>query len=62
MQAFLQVTLSGLVTGSLYGLLALGLVLVYRTTGVLNFAYSALSTFGAAFLYVLETGRGMNFW
>ncbi|MGH2503537.1 MAG: branched-chain amino acid ABC transporter permease, partial [Ktedonobacterales bacterium] len=62
MQAFLHVTLSGLVTGSLYGLLALGLVLVYRTTGVLNFAYSALSTFGAAFLYVLETGRGMNFW
>ena len=62
MQAFLQVTLSGLVTGSLYGLLALGLVLIYRTTGVLNFAYSALSTFGAAFLFVLETGRGMNFW
>jgi branched-chain amino acid transport system permease protein len=62
MQAFMQVTISGLVTGSLYGLLALGLVLIYRTTGVLNFAYSAISTFGAGFLYVLETSRGVNFW
>ena len=62
MQAFLQVTISGLVTGSLYGLLALGLVLIYRTTGVLNFAYSAISTFGAGFLYILLTSTGMGFW
>lgn len=62
MQAFLQVTISGLVTGSLYGLLALGIVLIYRTTGVLNFAYSAISTLGASFLYILETSSGMNFW
>ncbi|HEX8997100.1 MAG TPA: branched-chain amino acid ABC transporter permease [Ktedonobacterales bacterium] len=62
MQAFLQVTISGLVTGSLYGLLALGIVLIYRTTGVLNFAYSAISTFGACFLYVLLTGPGLSFW
>lgn len=62
MQAFLQVTISGLVTGSLYGLLALGIVLIYRTTGVLNFAYSAISTLGAGFLYILKTSSGMNFW
>lgn len=62
MQAFLQVTLSGLVTGSLYGLLALGIVLIYRTTGVLNFAYSAISTFGAGFLYILLTGAQMSLW
>ncbi|HEX9038859.1 MAG TPA: branched-chain amino acid ABC transporter permease [Ktedonobacterales bacterium] len=62
MQAFLQVTISGLVTGSLYGLLALGIVLIYRTTGVLNFAYSAISTIGVSFLYILETVSGVNFW
>lgn len=62
MQAFFQVTVSGLVTGSLYGLLALGIVLIYRTTGVLNFAFSALATYGACFLYILTTGRGLNFW
>lgn len=62
MQAFAQVTVSGLVTGSLYGLLALGIVLIYRTTGVLNFAYGALSMFGACFLYILLTGPRLNFW
>lgn len=62
MQAFIQVTVSGLVTGSLYGLLALGLVLIYRTTGVLNFAYSALSTFGAGFMYILLTTEHLGFW
>lgn len=62
MQAFLQVTVSGLVTGSLYGLVALGIALIYRTTGVLNFAYGAMAAFSACFLYVLLTGPRINFW
>jgi branched-chain amino acid transport system permease protein len=42
---------SGLVAGCLYGLMALGLVLVHRTTGVLHFGYGevgALGTFVAS--------------
>ena len=62
MQAFLQVTLAGLVTGSLYGLFALGIALIYRTTGVLNFAYGAMDAFSADFLYILLTGPQLNFW
>lgn len=62
MQAFLQVTLTGLVTGSLYGLVALGIALIYRTTGVLNFAYGAMAAFSADFLYILLTGPRLNFW
>lgn len=62
MQAFLQVTLGGLVTGSLYGLFALGIALIYRTTGVLNFAYGAMAAFSACFLYVLLTGPRLTFW
>ncbi len=62
MQAFVQVTFIGIVTGSLYGLLALGIVLIYRTTGVLNFAYGAMAAFCACFLYVLLTGPRLNFW
>ena len=62
MLAFLQVTLVGLVTGSLYGLLALGIVLVYRTTGVLNFAYGAIGADCACFMYILLTGPHLNFW
>jgi branched-chain amino acid transport system permease protein len=38
----LEVTLFGLSAGAVFGLLALGLVLIYRTTGVLNFAHWAI--------------------
>ncbi len=62
MLVFLQVTLAGLVTGSLYGLLALGIVLVYRTTGILNFAYGAIGAVCACFMYILLTGPHLNFW
>ena len=62
MLAFSQVVIAGLVTGSLYGLLALGIVLIYRTTGVLNFAYGALAALCACFLYILVTGPKLNFW
>ncbi|HEY7414753.1 MAG TPA: branched-chain amino acid ABC transporter permease [Ktedonobacteraceae bacterium] len=62
MVAFLQVVIAGLVGGSLYGLLALGIVLVYRTTGVLNFAYGAIAALCACFLYILSTGPKLNFW
>lgn len=62
MQALLQVIIAGFVTGSLYGLLALGIVLIYRTTGVLNFAYGAIAAFCTCFLYLLLTGPHLNFW
>ncbi|GHO88418.1 branched-chain amino acid ABC transporter permease [Dictyobacter formicarum] len=62
MIAFLQVVIAGLVTGSLYGLLTLGIVLIYRTTGVLNFAYGAISALCACFMYILLTGPRLNFW
>ncbi|WIG58416.1 MAG: branched-chain amino acid ABC transporter, permease protein LivH [Ktedonobacterales bacterium] len=62
MTAVLQVALAGGVTGSLYGLLAVGIVLIYRTTGVLNFAYGAIAAVCACFMYVLLTGPRLNFW
>lgn len=62
MVAFLQVTLAGIVTGSLYGLLALGIVLIYRTTGVLNFAYGAIGAICACFMTILIMGSHLNFW
>ena len=39
----------GLFTGSTYALLAAGLVLVYRSSGVINFAHSSIGLLGAAF-------------
>jgi branched-subunit amino acid ABC-type transport system permease component len=40
----------GLVTGSIYGLAGVGLVLTYRTTGILNFAHGAIGA-AAAYLF-----------
>jgi len=44
MQQFFQVVFTGLSAGSLYMLVALGLVLIYRSTRVLNFAHGDIAT------------------
>ena len=41
-----EVIVSGLVAGGIYGILALGIVIVYRGSRVLNFAQAELGTFG----------------
>ena len=44
--------------GSVYALLALGLVLKYRSTGVVDFAHGAVAMFGAyVFLGLRTTGE-----
>ena len=47
MEEFLSSTVRGLAQGSLYTLLGLGFVIVYRGTGVVNFAQPALMILGA---------------
>ncbi len=42
---FWQLVVAGLSTGSVYGLLALGLVLIYRTTRLINLAQAEMSMF-----------------
>ena len=44
---------SGLTTGALYALVALGLVLVYRATTHINFAHGELFMMGGFFAYSL---------
>ncbi|BAN00866.1 branched-chain amino acid ABC transporter permease/ATP-binding protein [Ilumatobacter coccineus] len=51
MNDFIQFLLLGMGTGSIYALVALGLVLVYRGSGVVNFSQGALALSGAAFFY-----------
>ena len=46
MEAFIQYSIIGITTGSLYSLVALGLVLIYRSTRILNFAHGDLATIG----------------
>jgi branched-chain amino acid transport system permease protein len=54
-----QVLISGLVNGGIYGILALGIVIVYRGSRVLNFAQAEMGTFGLYIAYSLIVDRDM---
>jgi ABC-type branched-subunit amino acid transport system ATPase component/ABC-type branched-subunit amino acid transport system permease subunit len=53
--------LIGIVTGLVYGLVAAGLVLIYRCTGVVNFAYGALGSLCAGVLAKLVLTFHFNY-
>lgn len=59
MRALLPFIVIGLVSGSVYGLTAMGLVLTYKTTGVFNFAHGAVATGAAYLFYELDAKRGL---
>lgn len=55
--------IAGLVTGSVYGLAAVGLVLTYKTSGIFNFAHGAMATVSAYGFYSLYVDQGLPwFW
>jgi len=64
----LGVTLSGpvivlgAITGMVYGILAVGLVLVYRSTRIINFAHGQIGAFGAAMLGVAVVRWHVPYW
>jgi branched-chain amino acid transport system permease protein len=53
MTQFWQYVVSGLSTGSIYALVALGLALIYRSTRILNFAHGDISTAGTFVAFTL---------
>lgn len=52
----------GALTGILYGLLAVGLVLVYRTNRVINCAHGEIGAFGAALFSLCVVRWGLPYW
>ncbi|MEX0835493.1 MAG: branched-chain amino acid ABC transporter permease [Nitriliruptor sp.] len=52
----------GLGQGSVYALLAVGFVVIYRATDVVNFAQPTLMVLGAYFTSLFVRGYGMPFW
>ncbi|MFC1822312.1 branched-chain amino acid ABC transporter permease, partial [Thermodesulfobacteriota bacterium] len=52
---FLQTFISGLSIGSLYAIVALGFVLIFKATDVINFAQGELMMVGAYFCFYLIT-------
>jgi len=61
MQFFFEVLIGGLLAGVMYALVALGFVLIYKASGVFNFAQGSM-VFFAALTFVSLTERGWNFW
>lgn len=60
----LQLLLSGLANGCVYGLVALGFVLIYKATEAVNFAQGDFMMLGAFVMVGLVNPQfmGMNFW
>ena len=60
---FFEVLLGGLLTGIMYSLVALGLVLIFKASQIFNFAQGALVLFAAlTFVLMLEVGPGFWSW
>ena len=58
-----QATLvQGLILGIPYGLLAVGLVLVFKVSKFINFAQGAIGAFGGAIVGSLTVTYGVPYW
>lgn len=55
-----QLILNGMIIGSLYALIALGFVLIYKTVLFFNFAHGVVYAAGAYFAYTLTISFGLN--
>ena len=58
---FVEILLGGLLAGVMYSSVALGFVLIYKASGVFNFAQGSMVLF-AALLYVTLVEAGAPFW
>ena len=61
-QAFLGQLLLGLVNGSFYALLSLGLAVIFGLLGIVNFAHGALYMLGAYVAWIGLDRFGINYW
>jgi branched-chain amino acid transport system permease protein len=59
---FLQLIFTGLGVGSIYALIALGFVLIYRATNVVNFAQGDFAMLGAFAMVVVTIDLGLPYW
>ena len=62
MTQFLQALINGTSLAAIYGLIALGFVIIYKSTQVLNFAQPALMLIGAYWVVYFATVIGLSFW
>ena len=60
MSYFFQLVVSGVVVGSIYALSALGFVLIYKSSRVLNLAHGQIIAAGAFITYALTVWVGIH--
>ena len=60
MTYFFQLVVSGIVVGSIYALSALGFVLIYKSSRVLNIAHGQIIAIGAFIAYALTVWAGIH--
>jgi branched-chain amino acid transport system permease protein len=57
-----ELSINGLFVGLMYALVALGIVLVYKTSGIANLAQGAIAMMGAYVTWALSAGLGAPMW
>lgn len=62
METYIQLAISGLAIGAVYSLVALGMVLIFKSTGVFNIAQGELLLVGAFIGYTFSVQFGLPFW
>ena len=62
MEFFLQLVLNGLVIGSIYALVGLGFVVIYKSSSILNFAQGEFLMLGAYVCVAIFTRYHVPFW
>ncbi|MBW8825750.1 MAG: ATP-binding cassette domain-containing protein [Acidobacteria bacterium] len=62
MRDLLPFLVIGLTTGSVYGLIAVGLTLTFKTSGIFNFAHGSIAALAIGWFYVLWHHHGWSRW
>jgi len=58
-KAYLPFIVTGIASGSIYGLAAVGLVLTYKTSGIFNFAHGTQAALGAYLMFEFRERMGL---
>src|SRR4051812_14044772 len=61
-QALFGQLLIGLINGSFYALLSLGLAVIFGLLNIINFAHGAQYMMGAFVAYILMDAAGLGYW
>ena len=59
---FMQQVVSGLASGGIYASLALALVIIHRSTGVINFSQGEMATLCTYIAWTLTVNHGWSYW